>query len=218
MSACPAPVAVFPLPMLRLLLLTLPVFFAACSTPAPAPVAADTVTPRCRICSLEDTSPVRIDVSLASSTAQLLTENGGLLAEMDVSPGLPGHATPAGRFRVMEKLPLKRSNLYGQYVTKDTREVVVARAWEHTGPRPPGTVYQGIAMPYWLRLTSDGVGMHVGGFSRGQPSSHGCIRCPEQGQQFFYERSRVGTPVRVHHEAHPLPSALEPAPQSAPVL
>jgi len=165
--------------------------------------------PRAKILNRDATGPVRIDVSLASATAQLLSENGELLAEMDVSPGMPGHATPAGRFRVTEKLPLKRSNLYGQYVTKDTREVVVARAWEHEGPRPEGTVYQGIAMPYWLRLTSDGVGMHVGGFNRGQPSSHGCIRCPEEGQTFFYERAKVGTPVQVHHGPHPAPSVLE---------
>lgn len=189
----------------------------SCSTPAPVPVAAvDGVTPRAKILNREAAGPVRIDVSLASSTAQLLSADGDLLAEMDVSPGLPGHPTPTGRFRITEKLPLKRSNLYGQFVCKDTREVVVARAWEHEGPRPDGTVYQGIAMPYWLRLTSDGVGMHVGGFNRGLPSSHGCIRCPEEGQTFFYERAKVGTPVTVHAGPHPAPSALEPV--APPVL
>jgi hypothetical protein len=154
--------------------------------------------------------PVKVDVSLATMTAQLLTTSGTLLAEMDISPGMPGHETPHGRFRVTEKLPLKRSNLYGQYVTPDTREVVVAKHWEHPGPRPPGTVYQGIAMPCWMRLTADGVGMHVGGFARGQPSSKGCIRCPEEGQRYFYQHCRVGTPVKVHGGAHPAPAVLGP--------
>jgi hypothetical protein len=203
--------------MFRLLCTALLSLLAACSTP-PRPTGAtvDHVTPRARILNPEAPGPVHIDISLASSTAQLLDKNGELLAEMDVSPGLPEHATPIGRFRVTEKLPLKRSNLYGQYVKQDTREVVVARAWEHEGPRPEGTVYQGIAMPCWLRLTSDGVGMHVGGFNRGLPSSHGCIRCPEEGQTFFYERAKVGTPVTVHHGSHPAPSALETSTLDAP--
>ncbi len=198
----------------------LPVLFAAlallsaCSSAPKTPVAVeDTTSPRWKISegpALEKTDKVRIDISLASSTAQLLAGEDAVLAEMDVSPGLPGHLTPAGSYRVTEKLPLKRSNLYGQYVRPDTREVVVARAWEHKGPRPEGTVYQGIAMPYWLRVTDGGVGIHVGGFNRGQPSSHGCVRCPEEPQQFFWEKCRVGTPVHIHHGEHPAPSLLNP--------
>ncbi len=152
--------------------------------------------------------PVRVEVSLASFTAQLLDSRDAVLAEMDVSPGLPGHATPRGRFRISEKMVHKRSNLYGQYVHPDTREVLVARAWEHVGPQPKGSVYQGIAMPFWMRLTGDGVGMHVGGFSRGQPSSHGCIRCPEDGLKVFYAHCPVGTAVRVQEGAHAAPSLL----------
>ncbi len=45
-------------------------------------------------------------------------------------------------------------------------------------PKPEGAEYLGIARPYWLRLTDDGVGVHVGGFERGHCTSHGCIRCP----------------------------------------
>ena len=161
-------------------------------------------TPECDAAS----GPVRIDVSLASQTAQLLTQDGALLAEMDVSPGVPGHETPKGHFRVTEKLPLKRSNLYGQYVKKDTKEVVVHRAWEYQGPAPEGTEYQGIAMPWWLRLTDDGVGIHVGGFERGQPTSHGCIRCLEEAQKVFYDKAEVGTLVCIHEGQHPAPSLL----------
>ena len=151
---------------------------------------------------------MRVDISLSSMTAQLLQGKDTLLAEMDISTGEAGHRTPKGMFRITEKMPLKRSNRYGQYVKKDTREVVVARHWEHKGPKPAGTVYQGIAMPYWMRLTDYGVGMHVGDFTRGMTTSKGCIRCPEKGQSFFYQHCRVGTPVKIHDGPHPLPSAL----------
>ena len=200
--------------MSRFLAFGLLTLLTACSTVPQKPDAAAAAVPRWRISDTTNTPApprhLRIDVSLASSTAQLLTNSGDVLAEMDVSPGVPGHETPLGDFRVKEKLPVKRSNLFGQYVTRETREVVVARTWEHTGPRPAGTVYQGIAMPFWLRLTDDGVGMHVGAFNRGQPSSHGCIRCPEPGQKFFWDNSRVGTPVHVHAGPHPAPSLLNP--------
>lgn len=179
-------------------------FGAVSCVSKPTPPATVHLPPRVRILVPDaPVGPVKVDVSLATNTAQLLTPSGGLLAEMDISPGMPGTRTPLGRFRVTEKLPLKRSNLYGQYVKPDTREVVVAKHWEHHGPKPPGTVYQGIAMPLWMRLTADGVGMHVGAFERGQPSSKGCIRCPEEGQRFFYQHCRVGTPVRVHSGDHP---------------
>ncbi|MCB1277463.1 L,D-transpeptidase [Prosthecobacter sp.] len=161
-------------------------------------------------CAAAKPGKVNVDVSLASQTAQLLDEGGNVLVEMDVSPGLPGHETPAGEFNVREKLPLKRSNLYGQYVKPKTGEVVVARTWEHEGPKPAGTEYLGIAMPFWLRLTDHGVGMHVGGFERGQCTSHGCIRCPEEPQKKCWELCRVGTRIRVHHEAHRAPSRLGP--------
>lgn len=186
------------------------------SVPKSLQVVEDTTSPRWKICPVNCTpahkGAVKIDISLATCTAQLLSKDGTLLAEMDVSPGLPGHETPPGRYFVREKLEMKRSNLYGQYVTADTKEVVVARAWEHKGPKPKGTVYQGIAMPFWLRLTDHGVGIHVGGFYRGQPSSHGCIRCPEEPQKVFWELSRVGTPVHVHNGPHPAPSTLVPEP------
>ncbi|MBK8091850.1 MAG: L,D-transpeptidase [Verrucomicrobiaceae bacterium] len=197
--------------MIRCFLLILSaITLTACQTPPP-PVAPQPLLPRWKAAPELETcqGPVRVDVSLATSTAQLLAEDGTVLAEMDVSPGVEGHRTPMGRFRVTEKLPLKRSNLYGQYVKKGTQEVVVARTWEHVGPRPEGTEYLGIAMPWWMRLTADGVGMHVGGFERGKPTSHGCIRCPEDGQRLFYEKSRIGTPVHVHDGEHEAPSLLE---------
>lgn len=189
--------------------LLLPLLFVSCAFQGGKADPNGYKAPRAKIVSTTAPSgPLRVDISLSSMTAQLLQGKDTLLAEMDVSTGEAGHRTPKGVFRISEKMPLKRSNLYGQYVKKDTREVVVARTWEHKGPRPAGTVYQGIAMPYWMRLTAGGVGMHVGLFSRGVTTSKGCIRCPEEGQTFFYQHCRIGTPVKIHNGPHPLPSVL----------
>jgi lipoprotein-anchoring transpeptidase ErfK/SrfK len=51
-------------------------------------------------------------------------------------------------------------------------------------------------MKWFMRLTGDGVGMHVG-ILPGYPASHGCIRMPEEGARLFYDHVKVGTPVTV---------------------
>jgi hypothetical protein len=193
------------------LLLLLPLGLTSCQSLPKKPAAFE--HPRWHIdevrCAAAKPGQVRLDISLASQTAQLLDEDSCVLVEMDVSPGLPGHETPTGEFKVKEKLPLKRSNLYGQYVRPDTGEVVVPRTWEYEGPKPEGTEYLGIAMPFWLRLADDGVGVHVGGFERGRCTSHGCIRCPEKPQQQCWELCTPGVRVSVHRAAHPVPSRLQ---------
>ncbi len=206
------------MPPRLILCLLIPLCLASCQSWRKKPVAQAFEYPRWHIdeerCAAAKPGKVRMDISLKCQTAQLLDENSRVLVEMDVSPGVPEHPTPTGEFLVREKLPLKRSNLYGQYVRPETGEVVVARAWEHNGPKPEGTEYLGIAMPFWLRLTDDGVGVHVGGFERGQCTSHGCIRCPEEPQEKCWELCRKGVRVHVHHAAHPVPSVLEHPPLS----
>ena len=51
-------------------------------------------------------------------------------------------------------------------------------------------------MKWFLRLTEDGVGMHIG-ILPGYPASHGCIRESVDGAKLFYDHARVGTPVDV---------------------
>ncbi|WP_395739510.1 L,D-transpeptidase family protein [Prosthecobacter sp.] len=209
------------MPFKLLFCLLLPACLASCQFMKKPPAAPAFQHPRWHIdeerCAAVKPGKVRMDISLASQTAQLLDENACVLVEMDVSPGVPGHETPAGEFIVKEKLPLKRSDLYGQYVKNDSGEVVVARTWEHSGPKPEGTKYLGIAMPFWLRLTDDGVGVHVGGFERGHCTSHGCVRCPEAPQKKCWELCKPGVRVHIHHGAHPAPSMLDrPQPSAEP--
>jgi hypothetical protein len=140
-------------------------------------------------------------ISFWDQKAWLLDGAGRVLVESDVSTGVPGHETPLGRFVVLEKLESKRSNRYGQYVKPRSGRVVVAKAWEHEGPPPKGTVWQGISMPYWMRLTWDGVGMHVGKFSVRSRSSFGCIRAHRRAQPLIYEKTVIGTPVTIVPES-----------------
>jgi lipoprotein-anchoring transpeptidase ErfK/SrfK len=51
-------------------------------------------------------------------------------------------------------------------------------------------------MKWFMRLTGEGVGMHVG-ILPGYPASHGCIRMPEPAAALFYSHVKVGTPAVV---------------------
>jgi len=53
-------------------------------------------------------------------------------------------------------------------------------------------------MPYFMRLTKGGVGMHGGPIPESRdPASHGCIRLPYSLAPIVYESVKIGTPVRV---------------------
>lgn len=57
-------------------------------------------------------------------------------------------------------------------------------------------------MPYWMRLTSYGVGMHAGDIpDPGLPASHGCIRLPKEMAQKLFEVVSVGTNVTISGSA-----------------
>ena len=61
---------------------------------------------------------------------------------------------------------------------------------------PAGTHYEGAPMLWFMRLTSEGVGMHVG-ILPGYAASHGCVRMPSDIAGLFYEKVKLGTPVVV---------------------
>lgn len=142
----------------------------------------------------EETSVI---VSLWDQKAWLLNGAGEAVLEADVATGVVGKETPEGVFPVLERLESKRSNRYGRIVNKETREVVIEKSWEHKGPLPEGTEYEGIAMPYWMRLTWDGVGMHVGKFPKRTRCSFGCIRVFERAQPLIFEKTQLGTKVEI---------------------
>ncbi len=178
--------------MKLLFLLTLPLLLASCGLSGGAGYRVKKA--EYRVATSGETS---LKVSLWDQKAWLLNGNGEAILEADVATGVPGKDTPEGVFPILERLEEKRSNAYGKLVDIHSRKVVVEKAWEHEGQLPEGTEYEGIAMPYWMRLTWDGVGMHVGKFKRRTRSSFGCIRVYEKAQPLIYGKTQLGTEVEV---------------------
>lgn len=88
------------------------------------------------------------------------------LREFRICSGKSSTPTPTGHFHVLEKHREHRSNLYNS------------------------------SMPFFLRLTFDGVGLHQGRL-RSRPSSHGCIRLAWNDARYLFEHCDIGTAVFV---------------------
>ena len=137
---------------------------------------------------------VHIVVSLPKQRAYLMIGDQ-IVADEPISSGKRGHSTPSGHFSVMEKDPNHHSSLYGDFVDGRGR-VVRAGVSAHIDSAPSGTHFAGAAMKWFLRLTGEGVGMHIG-ILPGYPASHGCVRESPEGAKLFYDHAKVGTPVDV---------------------
>lgn len=86
--------------------------------------------------------------------------------DFPVCTGTPSHRTPTGRFHISEKDANHWSNIYH------------------------------CPMPYFMRLTSGGIGLHVGDVYR-TPSSHGCIRTTRDACIALFEALPSGTEVTI---------------------
>ncbi len=137
---------------------------------------------------------VHVIVSLPKQRAYLMTGEQ-VIIDSPISSGKRGHESPHGKFSVMEKDPNHHSSLYGDFVDSKGR-IVRAGVSARIDSAPSGTHFAGAAMKWFMRLTSEGVGMHVG-ILPGYAASHGCIRMPSQGAELFYAHVKVGTPVEV---------------------
>ncbi|MDQ2658948.1 MAG: L,D-transpeptidase family protein [Verrucomicrobiota bacterium] len=136
----------------------------------------------------------RIVVSLSKQRAYLLSGDQ-VAIDTPISSGKAGHSTPSGRFSVLEKDRDHRSNVYGNFVDRTGRTVRSGVSLK-IDSAPSGTHYVGAPMLWFMRLTGDGVGMHIG-ILPGYAASHGCVRMPAQSAEMFYSRVKVGTPVEV---------------------
>jgi lipoprotein-anchoring transpeptidase ErfK/SrfK len=135
-----------------------------------------------------------IVVSIPKQRAYLMIDDQ-VVADGPISSGRRGHESPTGHLHVLEKDPDHHSNLYGDFVDSSGRMVrggVSARI----DSAPSGTHFVGAPMRWFLRLTEEGVGMHVG-ILPGYPASHGCIRQSSDGAKLFYDHVKIGTPVDV---------------------
>jgi len=136
----------------------------------------------------------RIVVSIPKQRAYLMISEE-IVADAPVSSGKRGHESPRGHMRVLEKDPNHHSTLYGDFVDGSGR-IVRGGVSARIDSAPSGTHFAGAAMKWFLRLTEDGVGMHIG-ILPGYPASHGCIRESVDGAKLFYDHAKVGTPVDV---------------------
>jgi lipoprotein-anchoring transpeptidase ErfK/SrfK len=126
--------------------------------------------------------PAPVDNIIISIADQRLYVYQGqqLVAWSSVSSGKPGHETPTGDFTVSEKDLNHHSNLY-----------------------------EDAPMPYFMRLTDGGVGMHAG-FLPGYPASHGCVRLPSEMARELYQRVESGTPVQITDDSINASAAQNP--------
>ena len=103
--------------------------------------------------------------------------------------------TPNGHFTVLEKDPNHFSSIFGSIVDNSGRTVRGGVSLK-IDSAPSGTHYVGAPMKWFMRLTQDGVGMHVG-ILPGYAASHGCVRLPVDIAPLIYQKVKVGTPVDI---------------------
>jgi lipoprotein-anchoring transpeptidase ErfK/SrfK len=135
-----------------------------------------------------------IVVSIPKQRAYLMMGDQ-IVVDGPISSGKRGHESPQGHLHVLEKDPNHHSSLYGDFVDRSGR-IVRAGVSARSDSAPSGTHFSGAAMKWFLRLTEDGVGMHIG-ILPGYPASHGCIRESSDGAKLLYDHAKVGTPVDV---------------------
>ena len=139
--------------------------------------------------------PVHIEVRLGEQRAYFY-KGDQLVGISQVSTGKEGHNTPTGNYKVLQKDKDHRSSLYGDYVdANDPTKVIQANVENGKDPKPPGSVFLGSSMPYFLRVTN-GVGLHAG-YLPGVPASHGCIRMPEFMAENFFYNTAMDSPVSI---------------------
>ena len=121
--------------------------------------------------------PVEIVVSIPLQIAYVY-RGGTLIGVSTVSTGRPGHATPTGRFPIMEKQREHHSNRYNN-----------------------------APMPFMQRLTMDGIALHAGQIP-GHPASHGCVRLPLAFARNLFAVTEVGANVHILDAAPSAETAL----------
>ncbi len=146
--------------------------------------------------------PVSIDIYLDQQKAYF-HKGGKHIGWTYVATGLPGHETPTGKFKIMEKTADKVSNLYGRLV--DFEGNIIQGDFNLSKETlPEGAQFRPARMPLYMRLHSDGTGMHVGPIPRpGKRASHGCIRMPRAMAENFFANVGIGTPVTIHASGGP---------------
>lgn len=143
-----------------------------------------------------DKAITQIVVNVDTQRATLY-HNDEIVGWTYVASGITSFPTPTGDFKVLEKVKDKVSNLYGKGYDADGK-LVNSDFKNGRDVLPAGGKFVAAPMKYFMRLTNDGVGMHIGVISKpGRRASHGCIRLPSKMAPILYEHTALGTPVKI---------------------
>jgi lipoprotein-anchoring transpeptidase ErfK/SrfK len=136
-----------------------------------------------------------VEIALREQRGILLVD-GAVAMDFPVATGKSSHPTPKGSYKILEKKERHASNLYGRIVS-DSGSTVVSDADTRDHGVPAGGRFIGAPMPYWMRMTTTGVGMHVGNVPGHRTASHGCIRLKKDTAVQLFSILGVGSPVTV---------------------
>ena len=103
--------------------------------------------------------------------------------------------TPYGTFRIMEKIAVKRSTIFGN-IYKNGRLVYHGDRRKYRGSWK-GAKFVGHPLKKWMRLTSSGIGLHASRYIKRYPASNGCIRLPHSVANTLFASIKKGTKVKV---------------------
>ena len=136
-----------------------------------------------------------VEIALREQRGILLVD-GAVGMDFPVATGKASHPTPKGSYKILEKKEHHSSNLYGRIVSS-SGSTVVSDADTRDHGVPQGGRFVGAPMPYWMRMTTTGVGMHVGNVPGHRTASHGCIRLKKDTAVQLFSILDVGSPVKV---------------------
>jgi len=104
--------------------------------------------------------------------------------------------TPRGTFKIREKIRDKHSTIFGDYFRHGKR-IYHGDRRKFKGCKS-GAKYVGASLYNWMRLTSDGVGLHASKYVKRYPATNGCIRLPKNVAKTIFSKVRNGTKVHIH--------------------
>ena len=139
-----------------------------------------------------ESTHIKIDTKLQRG---FLMQGDQVLIDYPICSGRSTHPTPKGLFNILEKKEEKSSNRYGRIYDAEGK-LINGDADIREDEVPEGGKFVGAPMPYWMRLTYDGIGHHIGPTLR-RPVSHGCIRGPKQVMPLVFAKVKKGTEVIV---------------------
>lgn len=140
-----------------------------------------------------DRSKTKLKVSVPNQR-MIVMQDDVVVLDTPCTTGRAGKRTPFGTFKLHDKQADKRSNVYGT-IYRNGKRVCGGHRYE----KCPGVKgkFVGSSLPYWQRLTGDGIGLHASGSVKRYPASGGCIRLQPEYARKIFGMTKSGTPITV---------------------